>query len=312
MRKIMECVPNLSEGRDKKKINEIVSVVERKDVKLLDVSSDENHNRSVITFAGEPLKVKEAAFDLIKKAAESIDMSQHQGEHPRMGAIDVCPFVPLGNMTMNECVHLAWELGKEVGDFGLSGYFYEAAAKRPERENLADIRKGEYESLPEKLKLKEWEPDFGPAVFNPKFGAVVIGAREFLIAFNINLKSDNLDFAKNISRIIRHSGGMSEIKEGEKIRIPGVFKTVKAIGVDTRDKGYVQVSMNLTDYKIDPIYVVFETIKRIAELCDVEILSSELIGLAPGAALKDVPAEYLKLKGFDKKKQIIEEVLGEL
>jgi len=310
MKQIIECVPNISEGRDKKKIDEIVSVVEREGVRLLDVSSDENHNRSVITFVGEPREAEETAFDLIKKAGELIDMSKHYGEHPRMGAVDVCPFVPVKGVTMKDCINSARELGKRVGqELSIPVYLYEEAAQKPERKNLENIRRGEYEALPEKLKLEEWKPDFGPAVFNSKSGAIVIGAREFLIAFNINLKSENLDLAKNIARIIRHSGGMSEVKTGEKIRIPGVFQTVKAIDVDTRDKGYVQISMNLTNYKIDPVYVVFEAIKRIAGLCGVEILNSEIIGLIPSAALENVPVEYLKLSCFNGKKQIIEEAL---
>ncbi len=311
MEKIVECVPNFSEGRDSEKMGKIAAEIEKVEgVKLLDVASDWDHNRTVVTFAGAPIAVKEAAFSAIAKAAELIDMSLHKGEHPRMGAVDVCPFVPIKGATMKDCVKLARELGRRVGqELGISVYLYEEAAQKLERKNLEDIRRGEYEFLAEKLKLEEWKPDYGPVEFNKKSGAIVVGAREFLIAFNVNLKSDNLDLAKNIARIIRHSGGISEIKKGEKIRIPGVFRTVKAIGVDMRDKGYVQVSINLTNYKIDPVYVVFETIKRIAELAGVEIRSSELIGLAPADALKDVPVEYLKLKGFDRKKQIIEEVL---
>lgn len=302
MEEIIECVPNISEGRDKKKIEEIILAIERSGVKLLDVSSDRNHNRTVITFVGEPQAVKQSAFDLIKKASELIDMSQHKGEHPRMGAVDVCPFIPVSNVSMKDCMKLVYELGKEVGgNLGLTGYFYEEAAQKPERKNLAEVRKGEYEALPEKLKKEEWEPDFGPIKFNLKFGALAIGAREFLIAFNVNLKSDNLELVKNIARIIRASGDT---------RFPGVFKTVKAIGVDTRDKGYVQVSMNLTNYKIDPIDVVFEAIKRIAELCSIKIHSSEIIGLVPANALKGISIEYLQLKEFNPRKQIIEKALG--
>ncbi len=314
MRKIIECVPNISEGRNPGKIKKITDEIKKvKRVKLLDVESDRDHNRTVVTFIGEPSAIKKAAFSAIKKAGELIDMSKHHGEHPRMGAVDVCPFIPVKGVTMEDCIKLARELGKKVGqELDIPVYLYEEAARKPERKNLENIRRGEYEALPEKLKLEEWKPDFGPAAFNPKFGAVVIGAREFLIAFNVNLKSDNLDLAKNIVRIIRHSGGLSEIKEGEKIRIPGVFKTVKAIDVDARNKGYVQISMNLTDYKIDPLYIVFETIKRVAELCNVEIFNSEIIGLAPADAMKNVSIEYLKLQGFNGKKQIIEEILGEL
>jgi len=273
MGETVECVPNISEGRDKKKINAITSVVERNGVKLLDVSSDKNHNRTVVTFAGRPRAVKAAAFDLIKEASELIDMRNHKGAHPRLGAVDVCPFVPVSGVTIKACVKLAHELGREVGKkLGLSGYFYEAAATSSERKNLADIRKGEYEALPRKLKRKEWKPDFGPVKFNPKFGAVVIGARGFLVAYNVNLKTTDFKLARDIARIIRHSGDT---------KIPGVFETVKAIGVDMSDKGYVQVSMNLTDYRVDSIPVVFEAIKRMAKLAGVEIRSTEVIGFIP-------------------------------
>ncbi len=299
MQKIVECVPNISEGRDKNKINAITSMIERPGVKLLDVNSDSNHNRTVITFAGEPEAVKNAAFDLIKKTAGNIDMSKHKGEHPRIGAVDVCPFVPVSGVMMKDCVELAHRLGDDVGKVGLPGYFYAEAAKKPERKKLSQIREGEYEGLAGKIKTEEWKPDFGPQEFNPKFGAMVIGARDFLVAFNVNLKSDNLDLAKNIARIIRGSGGI----------IKGVFPSVQAIDVDARDKGYVQVSMNLTNYKEAPIMVVFETIKRIASLAGVEIHSSEIVGLVPAESLKDTPFEYLKLKNFDEKKQIIEEAL---
>ncbi len=299
MQKIVECVPNISEGRDKNKINAITSMIERPGVKLLDVNSDSNHNRTVITFAGEPEAVKNAAFDLIKKTAGNIDMSKHKGEHPRIGAVDVCPFVPVSGVMMKDCVELAHRLGDDVGKVGLPGYFYAEAAKKPERKKLSQIREGEYEGLAGKIKTEEWKPDFGPQEFNPKFGAMVIGARDFLVAFNVNLKSDNLDLAKNIARIIRGSGGI----------IKGVFPSVQAIDVDARDKGYVQVSMNLTNYKEAPIMVVFETIKRIASLAGVEIHSSEIVGLVPAESLKDTPLEYLKLKNFDEKKQIIEEAL---
>lgn len=311
-RKIIECVPNFSEGRDSEKIKKIAEEIKKiKGVKLLDISSDKNHNRTVITFAGEPLLVKRAAFSAIKKAGELIDMFLHKGKHPRIGATDVCPFIPVRGVTMADCVNIARELGREVGQrLDIPVYLYDEAAQNSDRKKLEDIRRGEYESLPTKLKLKKWKPDYGSAKFNSKSGATIIGAREFLIAFNVNLKSSNLDLAKNISRIIRHSGGTSKVKNKEKIRIPGVFQTVKAIDVDMRDKGYVQVSMNLTNYKIDPVHVVFEAIKRIAELAGVEIHSSEIIGLAPKEALKDILIGYLKLKRFDGKKQIIEEALS--
>lgn len=302
MDKIIECVPNISEGRDIGKINQIVSVVEREGVKLLGVSSDPYHNRSVVTFAGEPQSVKDAAFDLIQKVSELIDMRQHAGEHPRMGAVDVCPFVPVSGVKMRDCVDLAKELGGRIDkELGLSGYFYEEAASVPERKNLTNVRKGQYEGLKAKLQQLEWKPDFGPAEFNSKFGAVVIGAREFLIAYNVNLKTTDMKLANDIARIIRYSGDK---------KITGVFKTVKALGIDTSKDGYVQVSMNLTNYKIDPVYVVFEAIKRMATLGGVKIHNSELVGLAPAEAFKNVEFEHLQLFGFDENKQIIEKALG--
>ncbi|PIZ69172.1 MAG: glutamate formimidoyltransferase [Candidatus Portnoybacteria bacterium CG_4_10_14_0_2_um_filter_44_20] len=298
MKKIVLCVPNISEGKDCEKINLIASVVEMPGSKLLDMSSDTNHNRSVITFGGEPEAVKQAAFNLIKKAAELIDMSKHKGEHPRMGAVDVCPFVPVAGMTMQECARLAWELGWAVGcDLGLSGYFYGYAAKKPERKKLSDIRAGEYEALPKKLEKPEWRFDFGLPEFNPSFGATVIGARDFLIAFNVNLRGDDLDLARAIARTVRGSSN-------------GIFSNVQALGIDTREKGYVQVSMNLLNYKIDPIAEVFQAIKNFAVVFDAEIHSSEIIGLVPRDALRGVSIEYLQLKDFDPQRQIIEEALG--
>ncbi|MBI4812755.1 glutamate formimidoyltransferase [Candidatus Falkowbacteria bacterium] len=297
MEKIALCVPNISEGRDHGKINRIASVVEIPGCKLLDVASDVNHNRTVITFGGEPEAVKEAAFNLIKKAAELIDMSQHKGGHPRMGAVDVCPFVPVAEMTMQECAKLAWELGWAVGcELGLPGYFYGYAAMKPERKVLSDIRAGEYEALAEKMEKPEWRPDFGLPEFNPRFGATVIGARDFLVAFNINLQSDNLDLARAIAWAVRGSNN-------------GVFPNVQALGIDTREKGYVQVSMNLLNYKIDSIAEVFQAVKNLAAVFETEIHSSEIIGLVPRDALKDVSPEYLQLKDFDPQKQIIEEAL---
>lgn len=313
MQKIVECVPNISEGRDKEKINSIVSVIERPGVKLLDVSSDSNHNRTVITFAGEPETVKNAAFDLIKKTAGNIDMSKHKGEHPRIGAVDVCPFVPVSGVMMKDCVELAHRLGDDVGKVGLPGYFYAEAAKKPERKKLSQIREGEYEGLAGKIKTEEWKPDFGPQEFNLKFGAMVIGARDFLVAFNVNLKSDDLELAKKIAREVRGSGYLTGVYVDQnkigKTRIPGIFPSVQAIDVDTRDKGYVQVSMNLNNYKEASVLTVFNVIKRKTKKVGVEIHSSELIGLAPRDAFKDTPTEYLKLKDFNRKKQIIEEAL---
>lgn len=309
MKKIIECVPNISEGRDLKKVSLIAAAVIVPEVKLLDVSSDPDHNRSVITFAGEPRAVKWAAFELIKKASELIDMSGHKGKHPRMGAVDVCPFVPVSETDIEACVKISRQLGKMLEQIGLSGYYYGASASRPERKKLSDIRQGEYEALPLKLKDGEWKPDFGPTDFNPKFGCTVIGARKFLIAYNINLDSQNLDLANDISRIIRGSGGIRNIGT-EKKRLPGIWPTVQAIGINLAKCGCVQVSINLTDYASVPLYLVFETVKRIAELMGIKVIGSEIVGVVPADALKGVPLSYLQLENFDPKKQIIEEALG--
>lgn len=306
--KLVECVPNISEGCDKKKIIEIASSILKRNVKLLDVSSDESHNRSVITFVGSLDCVMDAAFELIVKAANLIDMTKHKGEHPRMGAVDVCPFIPVSGVNLGDCVKIAHELGKKLSKVGISGYFYGYAAKKPERVFLSDIRKGEYEALGRKLKQKKWYPDFGTSQFKPKFGVVAIGARDFLVAYNINLQSYNFGLANNIARIIRGSGAISRI-DGKKTRVPGVFSSVQAVGIDIREKGYVQVSMNLNNYKKDGILTVFEAVKRIAEIVRVDIQSSEIVGVVPEQAICDVPKKYIKLVGFDERKQIIEEVI---
>jgi len=309
MKKIVLCVPNISEGKDCEKINLIASVVEMPGSKLLDMSSDTNHNRSVITFGGEPEAVKQAAFNLIKKAAELIDMSKHKGEHPRMGAVDVCPFVPFRGVSMEDCVKLARGLAKSANRLDLAGYFYECAAISPEKTKLSNIRAGEYEGLEEKLKKLEWFPDFGPAEFNPKFGVMAIGARDFLIAFNVNLETLSLDIAARIARIIRGSGGVWEFN-GVRESVSGMLSTVHAKKIDTRQKGYVQVSTNLCDYKKHGLSVTFGIIKSIAESYVVGVHSSEIVGLLPRDALKDVSLEYLQLKDFNPQKQIIEEALG--
>ncbi|MFH0892432.1 MAG: glutamate formimidoyltransferase [Candidatus Falkowbacteria bacterium] len=310
MKKIVECVPNISEGRDQKKIRAIAAVVPRPGVKLLDVSSDPDHNRSVITFAGRPGAVMLAAFRLIKKTAALIDMAGHSGKHPRLGAVDVCPFVPVTGTTLDYCAQLSYELGDMVGrELNLSGYYYGAAALCPERKKLSDIRQGEYEVLPEKLKDEKWKPDFGPAVFNPRFGSTVIGARNFLIAYNINLDSRDMALANGIARLLRGSGGISVIGT-EKRRISGIFPSVQAIGVELAARQQVQVSMNLMDYSAAPVYIVFETVKRLALLAGVRVVGSEIVGLVPIRALKDVPLDYLQLENFNPKKQIIEEALG--
>lgn len=295
MKKIVECVPNFSEGRDLEKIAQIVQAIkEVAEIKLIDVSSNKDHNRTVITFVGGSQEVKEAAFKAIAKATEVIDMRYHRGEHPRIGACDVCPFVPIRNVTMKDCVVLARELGQEVGEkLGIPVYLYEEAATRPERKNLTDIREGEYEGLKEKLRDPLWKPDFGPAVFNEKSGAIVIGARMFLIAFNVNLKTSDKEIASKISSLIRESGWLLTLSSGRKIRIPGIFKAVKAIGVLLKEQEIAQVSMNLVNYKITPIHTVYEMIKKLAELAKTEVLGSEIVGLVPKEAILDAGRFYI-------------------
>ncbi|SHE45173.1 glutamate formiminotransferase [Thermoanaerobacter uzonensis DSM 18761] len=286
MDQIIECVPNFSEGRDQEKIAQLVKeVVSTEGVKLLDYSSDKDHNRTVITFCGDAKGVKEAAFKLIKKASEIIDMRYHKGEHPRIGATDVVPFIPVKNATMEECVQIAREVGERVGrELNIPVYLYEEAATTLERKNLENIRRGEYEGFFEKIKQPEWKPDFGPQEMNPKSGATVIGARNFLIAYNVNIATDNIDIANKIAKAIRFSSGG--------------YRYVKAMGVELKERGIVQVSMNLTDFNKTPIYRVFETIKAEALRYGVNVIGSEIIGLVPAKALFDVADYYLRIENF--------------
>lgn len=286
MDQIIECVPNFSEGRNQEKIAQLVKeVVSTEGVKLLDYSSDKDHNRTVITFCGDAKGVKEVAFKLIKKASEIIDMRYHKGEHPRIGATDVVPFIPVKNATMEECIQIAREVGEKVGsELSIPVYLYEEAATTPERKNLENIRRGEYEGFFEKIKQPEWKPDFGPQEMNPKSGATVIGARNFLIAYNVNLATDNINIANKIAKAIRFSNGG--------------YRYVKAMGVELKERGIVQVSMNLTDFNKTPIYRVFETIKAEASRYGVNVIGSEIIGLVPAKALFDVADYYLRIENF--------------
>lgn len=299
MNKIIECVPNFSEGRDAQKIVRIVSEIEQvQGVKLLNVESDTDYNRTVVTFAGKPEAVKDAAFYAIEMAAEVIDMSKHKGAHPRIGATDVCPFVPVANVTMDECVQIARVLGKKVGEWlGIPVYLYGEAAMIPERHLLPDIRKGEYESLPERLKDEKWRPDYGHAEFNDnvrKTGATVIGAREFLIAYNVNLDTQNIQIANKISRIVRASGVVKINEKGEKVRIPGLLKFVQAMGVHLKEHNITQVSMNLLNYKVAPPHVAFEEVKKQAGVLGVRVTGSEIVGLVPKEALLTAGRFYSK------------------
>jgi glutamate formiminotransferase len=294
VRKIIECVPNFSEGRDAGKIEQIAAEVEKvPGVKLLDVDSDADHNRTVLTFVGGPGPVKEASFNAIARAAEIIDMARHQGQHPRLGACDVCPFVPIQNVTMAACVTVANELAREVGEkLRIPVFLYEKAARFPERKDLASIRAGQYEGLEAKLKDPRWKPDYGPATLNKKSGATVIGAREFLIAYNVYLSTTHEEIAHMIAKIIRESGCIATTDDGQRIRIPGVFRSVKAVGISHEEPGIVEVSMNLTNYRVAPMHLVFEKIKQLGQLAGAGVPYSEIVGLVPKEAILDTGRFY--------------------
>ena len=304
MKRLIECVPNFSEGRDQNIIDKIAASIAAVDgVKLLDVDPGKATNRTVMTMVGEPERVIEAAFQAIKTAAELIDMSKHSGEHPRMGATDVCPLVPISGVTMEECVHFAHILGERVGkELGISGYFYEAAAKSPQRRNLADIRAGEYEGLVKKIKLPEWKPDFGPAAFHAKAGATVIGARNFLIAYNVNLNTTSTRRANAIAFDVREQGRMQTDAngknildaQGEPIRIPGTLKSVKAIGWFIEEYGVAQISMNLTDVTVTPVHIAFDEVCNKAQARGIRVTGSELVGLIPLQSLVEAGKYFIK------------------
>ncbi|HSA95065.1 MAG TPA: glutamate formimidoyltransferase [Acidobacteriota bacterium] len=305
--KLVECVPNFSEGRDRDKIGAITREIEAvPGVKLLDVDPGASTNRTVVTFIGAPEAVKEAAFRAIAKAAEVIDMRSHKGAHSRIGATDVCPFVPVSGVTMDDCVRLAQELGARVAaELAIPVYLYEAAARKPERRNLAVIRAGEYEGLPEKLKDPRWAPDFGKPVFNAKSGATVIGAREFLIAYNINLNTRDRKLAHEIALSLRESGrakrdkGGNLVKDarGNTVKLPGRFKEVKSVGWYVEDYGIAQISVNFTNYKVTPVHVVFDEARRLAGKLGLRVTGSELVGLIPKEALLMAGRYYLEKQG---------------
>lgn len=295
MKQIVECVPNFSEGRDEKTINAIAESIRTVGaVKLLSVEPDKDYNRTVVTFVGEPAVVVEAAYRATKSAAELIDMQNHRGEHPRIGAVDVVPFVPVSNVTMEQCVQLANEYAKRVSvDFKIPIYLYESAARTPERRNLATIRKGEYEGLAEKLHDPAWKPDYGSSEFNAKSGATVTGARKFLIAYNVNLDSPDATLAQEIALRIRESGRQSknaagEImrnEKGEPVKVPGTLKAAKAMGVFLERFNIAQVSINLVDYETTPPHVAFEEVKKQALSLGCHATGSEIVGLTPLNAL---------------------------
>ena len=298
MSKLVECVPNFSEGRRPEVIEAITAEVKNiPGVKLLDVKADASHNRVVVTFVGEPQAAKQAAFNACKKAAELIDMEKHHGEHPRIGATDVIPFIPVKNTTMEECVQLADELAQEIAEkLEIPVYLYEDAAKIPTRKSLPDIRKGQYEGLKTEIGKPERRPDYGPARMHPSAGATVVGARQFLIAYNINLDTSDVQIAKKIANCIREA--------------KGGYRYVRAMGVSVQVGGrdVAQVTINMVNYQGTPLFRVFETVKSEAARYGVNVIGSEIIGLTPMQALLDVAEFYLRLDGFDRK-QILEDNL---
>ncbi len=287
MAKVVECVPNFSEGRNLEVIEEIIGSIKAvAGVKLLDYSHDESHNRSVVTFIGEPGPVKEAAFQAAKKAASLIDMSGHEGGHPRMGATDVLPFVPISGIDMKECIEMASEVGRRLAEeLEIPVYLYEEAATRPERKNLSDVRRGQYEGLIEGIKEPGREPDFGPAEVNLKAGVTAVGARPPLIAYNINLDTGDVEIAKKIARAIRGSSGG--------------FPTIKGLGIYIEETGQAQVTINVCDYKKVPLHRVFELVKLEAARFGVAVTDSEIVGLTPMEALVDAAEFYLQLAGLE-------------
>lgn len=299
MQKIIECVPNFSEGNDMTIIKQITDAIESVEgVRLLDVDPGKATNRTVVTFVGGPDEVVEAAFLAIQKAAELIDMRKHKGEHPRMGATDVCPFIPVANATMEDCIACAKKLGKRVGEeLLIPVYLYESAASGPHRKNLAMVRAGEYEGIEQKLQLPEWLPDFGHAIFNPKSGNTIIGARDFLVAFNVNLNTTSVRRANSVAFDIRENGRVDPAggkdAEGNEIRIAGSCKSVKAIGWYIAEYGIAQVSMNLTNITDTPVHKAFDECVKSAYNRGMRVTGSELVGLIPLQCLLDAGRYFL-------------------
>jgi glutamate formiminotransferase len=294
MRRIVECIPNFSEGRRTDILDQIIAAIRSvPGAVLLDRESDPDHNRSVVTFVAEPDRVVESAVRGAKQAADVIDLNNHKGEHPRMGATDVIPFVPVSGVTMEECVQLARQCGERLWqELGIPVYLYEKAATRPERENLAAVRKGQFEGIREEIQHNpDRHPDFGEARVHPTAGITAVGARPPLIAYNVNLGTSNIEIANKIARAVRHQNGG--------------LRYVKALGFELKDRGIVQVSMNMVNYQGTPLFRAFELIKREAERFGVPVLGSEIVGLVPQEALSQVADFYLQLEGFNQN-QILE------
>ncbi|MEG0284463.1 MULTISPECIES: glutamate formimidoyltransferase [Vagococcus] len=294
MAKIIECVPNFSEGQNEAVINGLVSVAKSVGgVTLLDHSSDASHNRSVFTLVGDEEGIQEVAFQLVKYASENIDMTKHHGEHPRMGATDVVPFIPIKDSSVEECVEISKNVAKRINDeLNIPIFLYEDSASVPGRKNLARVRKGQFEGMPEKLQEEEWAPDYGERKIHPTAGITAVGARMPLVAFNVNLDTDDITIANKIAKIIRASGGG--------------FKYAKGIGVMLEDRNIAQVSMNMVNFEGTPLYRTFETIRFEAKRYGVNIIGSEIIGLTPAKALIDCAEYYLQVEDFDYGKQVLE------
>ncbi|WP_250227312.1 glutamate formimidoyltransferase [Anaeropeptidivorans aminofermentans] len=294
MAKLVECIPNFSEGRDTEVINTLVETAKSvPGVMLLDYSSDASHNRSVFTLVGDPDGIAEAAFRLCKVASEKIDMTKHTGEHPRMGATDVIPFVPVKDTTAEECIEISKKVAKRIYDeLQIPIFLYEDSAASEKRRNLAAVRKGQFEGMPEKLLQEEWAPDFGERKIHPTAGITAVGARMPLVAFNVNLNTSDINIANAIAKTIRSSSGG--------------YKFCKAIGVMLEDRNIAQVSMNMVNYEGTPLYRAYEAIRFEAERWGVSIIGSEVIGLTPVKALVDCAEYYLKIENFDYKKQVLE------
>ncbi len=299
MRTIIECVPNVSEGRDRNSIDAMAGAVrETPGVRLLDVSSDTAHNRSVLTFVGDAAAVRAGVLALFRAALPRIDLRSHKGEHPRMGAVDVVPFIPVRGSTVEECVALSRDVGAAIAaEFGVPVFLYEDSASAEHRRNLAEVRKGQFEGFAEKMKDPRWAPDFGPAAPHASAGAVAVGARPFLIAYNINLGTRDLAIADRIAKAIRH--------------LSGGFRYVKAMGVELADRGLVQVSINMTNFRKTPLHRVFDCVRAEAERHGVPIVGSEIVGLAPADALYAAAEHYLRLEGFSAEQVLETKLLGE-
>ncbi|AKL93821.1 glutamate formimidoyltransferase FtcD [Clostridium aceticum] len=295
MKKLIECVPNFSEGRNTGIVEEIIDEVRKiEGITILDYSSDKDHNRTVLTMIGSPERIKEAAINSARKAAELIDMSKHEGAHPRMGATDVIPFTPVAHVTIEECIEVAKEVGAEIGNWEIPVYLYEDAATTPDRKNLASVRKGQYEGFFEKINKEEWKPDFGPQAMNAKSGCTAVGVRVPLVAYNINLDTPDVEIADKIAKKVRHLGG-------------GLVY-VKAIGLKLEERNQTQVSMNLVNYEKTAIYQAFEMVKIEAKRYGANVVGSEVIGTVPMKSLLDAAEYYLQIENFSME-QILEKRL---